>query len=73
MSNIPDLAVNTNGTFIQPLMITVDGGTTWIAPGVIEYGQGFDIGFALKNAGTANAENVPVRILVNGEIILDKT
>ena len=73
MSNIPDLAVNTNGTFIQPLMITVDDGTTWIAPGVIEYGQGFDIGFALKNAGTANAENVPVRILVNGEIILDKT
>ena len=73
MSNIPDLAVNTDGFFTQPLMITLDDGTTWIAPEVIEYGQGFDIGFALKNAGTANAENVPVRILVNGEIILDKT
>ena len=73
MSNIPDLAVNTNGTFIQPLMITVDGGITWTAPAVIEYGQGVGIGFALKNAGDADANNVPVKILVNDEVIIDET
>jgi len=73
MSNIPDLAVNTNGTFIQPLMITVDGGITWTAPAVIEYGQGVGISFALKNAGDADANNVPVKILVNDEVIIDKT
>ena len=69
----PDLKVNVPNKFSQPLAISVDGGKSWTNQLTIEYGMECMIGFGLQNAGLTDAENVPVKILVNDIPVIDVT
>ena len=73
MSYLPDITGEVPGLLDFPLMISIDNGENWISSEVIEYGQGFLIGFGLQNAGQVIAENVQMEIRVNGEVLKEKT
>ena len=69
----PDLTVNIRTNFPQPVAISTDGCSTWVAPAVLETGTSFQIGFCLKNAGNETAYNVPLQLKINDVILVDKT